>query len=319
MNNHQKGFLLLVIIQSLFIICSCTLHSEIIIKEAKINYVTIGEGRPVVILHGFGVDHRQMTGCLEPIFVKRKQWKRIYIDLPGMGSSFADLKMANSDKVLQLISSLIDKVIGQKEFVLVGHSYGGYLARALVIERAPQIKGLLLITPMAHPKMKAEKYLPQKKIAYIDSDFIESLDKKDATIFTSLAVIQTKRVYERFVVEIKPGMADANQDFLLKLRAEGYSLSYDPNLSDIRLVEPTLILTGRNDYLQGYEMPFHLLDFFPEAEFVVVNNAGPLLQIEQEELFNFHVNRWLDDIEKRWDKAKFETEKEVDSVSNITN
>lgn len=31
------------------------------------------------------LDHRLMSGCMEPIFTKREGWRRIYIDLPGMG------------------------------------------------------------------------------------------------------------------------------------------------------------------------------------------------------------------------------------------
>jgi pimeloyl-ACP methyl ester carboxylesterase len=44
-----------------------------------------GSGTPVLALHGAGVDHREIMGALEPLFVGRSGYRRIYPDLPGMG------------------------------------------------------------------------------------------------------------------------------------------------------------------------------------------------------------------------------------------
>ena len=51
----------------------------------RVYYETYGEGVPILMIHGFCPDHRLMQGCMEPIFVGRPGWKRIYFDLPGMG------------------------------------------------------------------------------------------------------------------------------------------------------------------------------------------------------------------------------------------
>ncbi len=41
--------------------------------------------RPIVLIHGFTLDHRLMSGCMEPIFQNRTGWRRIYLDLPFAG------------------------------------------------------------------------------------------------------------------------------------------------------------------------------------------------------------------------------------------
>ena len=46
-----------------------------------------GEGRPILFIHGFPIGHVSMTACMEPVFTKRKGYKRVYMDLPGMGLS----------------------------------------------------------------------------------------------------------------------------------------------------------------------------------------------------------------------------------------
>ncbi len=50
-----------------------------------VNHVEHGAGRPVLVLHGAGVDHREAEACFEPAFRGVAGYRRIYPDLPGMG------------------------------------------------------------------------------------------------------------------------------------------------------------------------------------------------------------------------------------------
>ncbi len=34
------------------------------IQNISINYEIIGDGKPIVMLHGYSLDHRLMTGCM---------------------------------------------------------------------------------------------------------------------------------------------------------------------------------------------------------------------------------------------------------------
>jgi pimeloyl-ACP methyl ester carboxylesterase len=38
------------------------------IRGVKIYYESIGEGTPILMIHGWSPDHRLMKGCLEPVF-----------------------------------------------------------------------------------------------------------------------------------------------------------------------------------------------------------------------------------------------------------
>ena len=37
------------------------------------HYVEHGAGRPVLVLHGAGVDHREAEACFEPAFARRRR------------------------------------------------------------------------------------------------------------------------------------------------------------------------------------------------------------------------------------------------------
>ena len=59
-------------------------------RNVPMYYVEHGNGFPVLVLHGSGVDHREMAAALEPLFAQRPGYRRIYVDLPGMGRTPAD-------------------------------------------------------------------------------------------------------------------------------------------------------------------------------------------------------------------------------------
>jgi|GEM_PF-3564752 len=71
------------------------------IRAAGVNvhYVEHGvagdaDAPTALLLHGFSPDLRLMTGCFEPIFESRPEWRRVYLDLPGMGQTVAPMMVA---------------------------------------------------------------------------------------------------------------------------------------------------------------------------------------------------------------------------------
>ena len=99
------------------------------IKDAEIYYEIVGEGKPVIIIHGRSPDHRLMMKCMESVFQKYEGYKRIYIDLPGMGKSNAPNWINSSDRIVEVLITFIEEIISTEKFLLVGESYGGYLAK----------------------------------------------------------------------------------------------------------------------------------------------------------------------------------------------
>lgn len=93
-------------------------------RDINMNYEIIGDGKPVLLLHGFGCSLELMKYCMEPVFGMKEGYQRIYVDLPGMGQSGACPKLAAADKILEVLIAFIqDRIPGK--FLLVGESYGG--------------------------------------------------------------------------------------------------------------------------------------------------------------------------------------------------
>jgi pimeloyl-ACP methyl ester carboxylesterase len=264
--------------------------------NVSVYYETYGHGAPVLMIHGFYPDHRLMKGCMEPIFASRPGWKRIYFDLPGMGNTRGQTWIDSSDKVLEVVLAFVDRILPHQDFLVVGESYGGYLARGLVFKKGELVDGLLLICPLIVPNQD-ERSLPARKIIVEDPRLISELDQPDADEFESMAVVQNRANWERFRDEILVGLKVVDTAYLEQLRSKGYGFSFDPDSLPEPYDKPVLIVTGRQDTSVGYRDAWRIVENYPRATFAVLDSAGHNLQIEQAQLFNALVSEWLDRVQ----------------------
>ena len=256
-----------------------------------LHFVEYGEGTPVLALHGWGPDHRLMTGCLEPVFANRPGFRRIYPDLPGMGRTPAPEWITSSDDLLATVEGFIDSQIGGTPFLLVGESYGGYLARAIAHRRKDQVLGLALICPVGTVLERDRRTVPPRTTVVHDPETVASMDPRDAEEFVGIAVVQSAETARRFVDEILSGVRLADEAALSRIQ-QRWELSAPPE-DGTPYPRPTLILTGRQDDRTGYADVYPLLDHYPRATFAVLDAAGHNLQIEQPELCEALFSEWL--------------------------
>lgn len=267
-------------------------------SNIKINYEVLGTGKPILIIHGLGCDLEMMKACMEPIFQKHSGYKRFYIDLPGMGKSEAPIEYASADSILDILLSFIADVIRDK-FLLIGESYGGYLARGLLSSIGNNVNGLMLLCPVVEP-IKDKRHIPEFCGRFLDDGFLSNMTEEEKTGFLGYAVIADEETYRRYKDSIEPGLKLANDAFISVLE-EKYSFSFDVD-SEIQnrggFSNPSLFICGRQDFCVGYEDTWSLLKDYPRAAFHILDAAGHNLQIEQPQIFNVLVENWLNRTEK---------------------
>ncbi|HML50971.1 MAG TPA: alpha/beta hydrolase [Propionicimonas sp.] len=255
-------------------------------------YVEVGSGMPVLAIHGWMPDHRLMRGCLEPVFARRAGYRRLYPDLPGMGRSPAG-SVASADDLLAALEEFIDAHIGIDRFLLVGESYGGYLARALVRSRPDQVAGLAMIAPVAEPRPD-RRVLPALQVLRADPGVLDGLDTRLQESFTFLAAVHTAEVLHRFLDEVQPGLDAADQVALARI-GERLLLSRDPDAPGQEpFLGPSVTLVGRQDIAVGYQDQWRLLTRYPRMSLAALDTAGHNVQIEQPQLFEALMVEWLD-------------------------
>lgn len=259
--------------------------------DIEIYYEAHGTGRPIVMLPGLPSDHGVMERFMEPLFMQRAGWLRLYPDLPGTGRTPGVDNRATPDQMLDAMLTFIDKVIPGQRFVLAGLSYGGYLARGVLYHRAALIDGLLLCAPQVKYD-PTEARLPPRTTIVKDPPLVESLGPG-----ANLIVVQNHRVVEA-VSELFGEVRVADHDFIDLLEAAS-PFSFDVDTLPAPFAAPTLILTARQDQLCGYRDAWDLLDNYPRATFAVLDRAGHLINIEQDALCRSLMSEWLDRVEEQ--------------------
>ena len=260
------------------------------VRQAEIYYEEIGDGIPILLIHGFTPDHRLMSGCMEPIFTLRKGWRRIYVDLPGMGLTKNYDEISNSDDILSTLIDFIEAVLPNQEYIIAGESYGGYLARGLIKKHKDRVLGVAFICPVIIPN-QSERTIEKHKVLKRDNEFLKKISEVELTDFSSNQVVLNEYNWLRYNKEIIAGCKIADAQFLEKIK-NNYAFSFE--LENTNYTKPSLFILGRQDASVGYKDALNIMEYYPRGSVAILDIAGHNLQIEQPELFNCLVNEWLD-------------------------
>ena len=264
------------------------------VRQAEIYYEDIGEGKPILMIHGYSLDHRVMMGCMEPLFTNRTGYRRIYIDLPGMGLTKNYDDIHSSDEMLNAVQDFIQAIIADQEYMIAGESYGGYIARGIIHKQNEKLLGVAFICPVIFPFSKNRK-VEKHKIFKTDEPFIATLSKEELEIFRNNCVILDEYTWLRYKQEILCGSKIGNEKFL-KAYKEKYGFSFEIDQTDFD--KPSVFLLGRQDSSVGYQDALEMIKKYPRGTFAVLDKAGHNLQIEQSPIFNTLMNEWLDRMEE---------------------
>lgn len=267
------------------------------VDGVRVHYVEHGPRpgpgvRTAVLVHGFPVDHRLMTGAFEPVFAGRPGWRRVYLDLPGMGRTTAP-DVASTDDVFRILRGAVRALVPEGPYAVVGQSYGGYLARGLVAADPDRVTGLATVVTVVDPRHELRD-VPELRVLVRDPALLarvgaEALDAEDTL------VVQTEETWERARREVDPGLDAADPEVVARVAAS-YAGTFPVEPAPFE--KPVLIVVGRQDATTGYRDAWSLVERYPRATFAVLDRAGHALNIEQRGLFEALAGEWLDRVEE---------------------
>src|ERR1041385_6326251 len=112
------------------------MEKQVTYQYKKIFYRVIGNGKPVILVHGFGEDSTVWQNQIE--FLKDK-FLLIIPDLPGSGRSemIDDMSIEGIAEAIKEIFELEVSKISHSEACMIGHSMGGYITLAFA-EKYPE-------------------------------------------------------------------------------------------------------------------------------------------------------------------------------------
>ena len=249
---------------------------EVVRKSGfEIAYERVGQGPPLVLVHGAAVDSRMWGPQLA---VLADEFTVVAWDEPGAGRSSdvpGDFALADYAGCLAALIGALD--LGPAH--VAGLSWGGTVAQELYRHHPELVSTLLLVDTYAGWKGS----LPEEEVrARVEAvrQISAAADHFDPTLpglFAGDPPAEFVPLLEAMAADVRP---DSMRTALLVM-AEADQRDLLP-----RIAVPTLLIWGELDERSPLSVARQFEDAVPDARLVVIPGAGHVSNLEQPELFN---------------------------------
>jgi proline iminopeptidase len=262
--------------------------------DLNIYYRDYGEGIPIVLLSG---GPGQSSNALLPIVERLKdQYRLILIDQRGTGKSNLEIIDSSSitlDKYVEDIND-VRKFLKLKDWVVMGHSWGGGLAMALTAKYPEHTSKLILIGSIGIDTSFMNYALDNLPYSKEDVENIEFWSDPEViainperAAYEFYSSLLATRVYDQSVKReiLKNFVAEPNTFEIAPLMFKHLkSIGYDLKPPLKKFNNPTLIIQGRQGFLGGWTA-FNIYQTLPNCEIKFIEKCGHFPFIERPDDF----------------------------------
>jgi pimeloyl-ACP methyl ester carboxylesterase len=237
------------------------------IDGISIEALVHGEGRPLLFLHGIDYFAQQV-----PFLYRLAEHCRVIAPRhPGFGATARPKWMRSIADIAYLYLDLIDQ-LALDDAILVGSSFGGWLALEMAVRSSARLGGVVLIDSLGL------KFGGRDDVEITDI-YALSTDDAIAHIFADVAKAPNyATVDDAAVVEVA------------RDREAAVLYGWKPYMHNPGLVHwlhrvkpPSLVIWGEKDRVVAPSYGAHLTQRLQNARFLPIANAGHYPQIEQPE------------------------------------
>lgn len=243
---------------------------KINVSSIQLAYDRRGEGTPLVLLHGYPLDHHLWD---EVVPLLQNTFDVIVPDLRGFGESTLGDSSPNMEDYASDIAGLLDTLNIQRA-AIVGHSMGGYVALAFARLYPDRVSGLGLVSSQVladPPDRKEGRY---KSAADVSENGIGSVVESMAPKFTADPRLQA---FARESMELQQPAA-----YIAALKAMAERLDSTSLLSSFQF--PVVVVHGDADALIPIDRAREVKAALPQTHLIEIHRAGhmPMREAAQE-------------------------------------
>jgi pimeloyl-ACP methyl ester carboxylesterase len=259
---------------------------EAIVNCTRLYYVQMGQGIPLLLVHGYPLDHTLWLAQMDRLSDIAQV---IAPDLRGFGQSDAPDGICTMVAYADDLAALLDALkIGP--VVVCGLSMGGYIALAFWKKYAARVRGLILVDTRAGADAPAAR---QGRL-----DMVEQVKPHGAK---PAADAMLPRLLAESTRQLRPDVVEFAHAMMLRQPPVGIigaqlGMAERPDSTPIlpTINVPTLAVFGAEDVVTPAETEGRdLAAAIPGAKLVVLPDAGHLSNLEQPDAFNTAVREFL--------------------------
>ena len=245
-----------------------------LINEGGFNYLEIGEGQPIVILHGLMGGLSNFQGVID--YFPLKGYKVIIPELPIYD---LPLKKTTVKQFAEFLLSFLE-FKGLKDVVLLGNSLGGHIGLVFTKNYADYVKGLVLTGSSGlYENSMGETYPKRGNYDYIK--------QKSEEVFYDPKVA-TKEIVD----EVFETVNDRNK--LIKTLAIAKSAIRHNMAQDLpNMPTNTCLIWGKNDEVTPPKVADEFHELLPKSSLYWIDKCGHAPMMEHPEEFNRILESWL--------------------------
>ena len=239
---------------------------KIKINDIELAYTRRGKGTPLVLLHGFPLDHH-LWDDIVPLL--EDKFDLILPDLRGFGESTTVDVPYSMDDYASDIAGLLDQ-LGIQKAAIAGHSMGGYVALAFARLYPERVSGLALISSQIladPPDRKEGRY---KSAADVAEKGIGGVVEAMTSKFTSDARLQ---VIARAIMEKQQPAA-----YIGALKAMAERVDSTSLLSTFKF--PVVVVHGEADALIPIARAREVKAAVTDSHYVELKDIGHVPMLE---------------------------------------
>jgi len=256
------------------------------VNGIRLAYVDEGSGPPVVLVHGFPLDHAMWDAQVD---VLKGQCRVIVPDLRGFGQSDVTEGAVTMEQFADDVAGLLDALGVREPVVLAGLSMGGYVAFQFFRRHRGRLRALVLCdtrAPADTPQAaSARRETAEKVLREGPGSLVENMPAKlfaPATLRDRPEVAESLR---RVIASTDPrGIAAAS-----------LGMAQRPDVTAMlpEIDCPTLVVVGREDAISPPEEMRQIAAAIPGARLVEVPEAGHMSPMENPAAVNAALREFL--------------------------
>ena len=244
-------------------------------KEKDYSYIEVGEGTPIIVLHGLMGGLSNFNAVTE--FFGKNGHKVVIPELPIYSMSLLKTNVKNFANYLK---DFID-FKGFEEVLLLGNSLGGHIGLYHTKLYPEKVKGLIITG-------SSGLYESAMGSGYTKRSDYEVIKKKAQDVFYDPAVA-TKEIVDEVYETVN------NRNKLVKTLAIAKSAIRHNMAKDLpKMQTPTCIIWGRNDNVTPPEVADEFHQLLPDSDLYWIDKCGHAAMMEHPEEFNKLLNSWLE-------------------------
>ena len=244
-------------------------------KEKEFRYIEVGEGKPIIVLHGLMGGLSNFDGVTK--FFSSEGYKVIIPELPIYSMT---LLKTNVKSFANYLRDFIE-FKGLEDVILLGNSLGGHIGLYHTKLYPEKIKALIITG-------SSGLYESAMGGGYTKRSDYEVMKKKAQEVFYDPAVA-TKEIVD----EVYETVNDRNK--LIKTLAIAKSAIRHNMAKDLPNMDiPICIIWGKNDHVTPPEVAEEFHELLPDSELYWIDKCGHAAMMEHPDEFNKILFSWLE-------------------------